>query len=301
MAKNLKELPDLAVLLPSWELALQASGKAGDTIATYLGAVQAFLRWAEAAEQPAALTAPVFRAFIVDQQATKAQATVTSRHICLRLYSAWLLSEGEVTEDHLAGLKAPTVDEVVIRPLSEEEAAMYIKACHGSGWIDLRDEAIFRLMFVTAARASEIANLRLTDIDVAKGTAVIRRGKGGDGRLVAFDPRTAYALDRYIRARRKHALAGSDALWLSGKGRTFGYSGIYSSMCRRAEKAGIEGFHPHRCRHGGADAWLARGGSEGGLMAMGGWKSRQMMDRYTKHRSSVRAIAEAHRLDLGNF
>lgn len=41
-----------------------------------------------------------------------------------------------------------------------------------------------------------------SDIDLSRGTALVRRGKGGKGRFVPFGPHTGRALDRYIRLRR---------------------------------------------------------------------------------------------------
>lgn len=51
---------------------------------------------------------------------------------------------------------------------------------------------------------------------------------------------------------------------------------------RRAQHAGIDGFHLQRLRHTAAHGWLAAGGSESGLMAMAGWSRTDMMVRYTR-------------------
>ena len=71
------------------------------------------------------------------------------------------------------------------------------------------------------------------------------------------------------------------------------------ALGRRAEQAGIDGFHPHRLRHTDAHRWLAKGGSEAGLMAIAGWSRTDMLIRYTRARASERAADESRRLDLG--
>jgi integrase/recombinase XerD len=53
-------------------------------------------------------------------------------------------------------------------------------------------------------------------------------------------------------------------------------------------------------RHTWARKFLARGGSEGGLMANAGWSSRSMIDRYTGSAASELAMEEAKRLNLGD-
>jgi integrase len=65
--------------------------------------------------------------------------------------------------------------------------------------------------------------------------------------------------------------------------------------------AGIEGFHIHRLRHTAASRWLAAGGSEAGLMAVAGWRSRDMLDRYVMDTAMSRAADESRRLNLGDL
>ncbi|MGK8556640.1 tyrosine-type recombinase/integrase [Nocardia gipuzkoensis] len=65
--------------------------------------------------------------------------------------------------------------------------------------------------------------------------------------------------------------------------------------------AGLDNFHPHVLRHTGASRWLSAGGSEGGLMAIAGWSTRDMIDRYTRSTAASRAAQEARNLNLGDF
>jgi len=73
-------------------------------------------------------------------------------------------------------------------------------------------------MLETGARAGEVVALAVDDVNLAAGTAIVRRGKGGKGRSVPFGPQTARAIDRYLRVRRTHRLAKSPALWLGDRG-----------------------------------------------------------------------------------
>ena len=49
-------------------------------------------------------------------------------------------------------------------------------------------------------------------------------------------------------------------------------------------------MHPHQLRHAFATSWLAEGGNENELMLVAGWKSRTMIDRYTKATAVERSI-----------
>jgi integrase len=228
-------------------------------------------------------------------------ATARSRQLAVRRFSAWLAAEGEIPADELARLSPPRLDVKAVHPLSDDQLRALLAACKGPGLRDKRDEAIIRLMVETGARAGEILALQLADVDLAAGTAVIHRGKGGKGRRVPFGPRTGAAIDRYIRARRRHQLAATPALWLGTASRGFAYHGLRDTLAYRAQRAGISGFYLHRLRHTAAHRWLAAGGSEGGLMAVAGWTRPDMLLRYTKARAEQRAADEARKLNLGDL
>jgi integrase/recombinase XerD len=230
-------------------------------------------------------------------------ATAVSRHLAVGRFSAWLTEEGEQAGDPLLGLRAPKLDKPVVEPLSDDQLRDLLKACRGPDLRDKRDEAILRLMFTSGARAGEVVALQTGDLSLRTDppTATIRRGKGGTGRVVPLAVETAAAIDRYLRARKGHRLAGEGALWLGDRGKGFSYDALHKTLAMRARTAGIVDFHPHLLRHTAAHRWLARGGSEGGLMAVAGWTRPDMLLRYTKAQASVRAAEEAQRLNLGQL
>jgi site-specific recombinase XerD len=294
--------PDLAALLPSWQLSMRAERKSPATIASYTEGVLGFLRWATTAKAGPEITKTNVQAFTADLLDSGAQpATARARHMALRRFAAWLADEGELDSNPLLGVKPPKLDSKVVDALTDEQLRLLIKACSGKEFIDRRDEAIVRLMAETGLRAGEVISMELADVDLQQGRATVRRGKGGKGRVVPFGAQTSAAVDRYIRARRAHRLRETGALWLGGGGQTFSYAGLNMALKRRATMAGIEGFHLHLMRHTAATRWLRAGGSEGGLMAVAGWSTRSMVDRYTGASASERAADEARNLNLGDL
>ena len=228
--------------------------------------------------------------------------TAAARLAGVRQFSKWLAAEGEIDSDPLLRLNAPKGDVPITPVLTDDELRALIKACQGQTLRDRRDEAIVRLMAETGMRAGELIALELDDVDPTRGLAMIRRGKGGKGRIAPFGPQTARALDRYVRLRRGDPAADSKALWLGARTRqALGSHGLRVTLLERAEMAGIKGFHPHVLRHTAASRWLSAGGTEGGLMAIAGWSSRDMLDRYARATASERAAAEARTLGLGEL
>ena len=96
-------------------------------------------------------------------------------------------------------------------------------------------------MVETGGRAGEVAVMKLSDLNLQAGIAIIRRGKGGKGRSVPFGAQTTQAIDRYLRARRAHRLAVTDALWLGDRGKQFTYDALHKTLGMRAQMAGVPG------------------------------------------------------------
>lgn len=302
MAKRKPPKLDLAALMPSWELSLRADRKSAQTVKSYTDALRAFIRWCEANGHPPALDKTLVKTWVVDLLDSGAEpATARARQLGVRRFSAWCEEEGETDDDPLLGLRAPKLDTKVTPSLTEDELRRLVKVCEGRDFRDRRDDAIVRLMAETAMRAGEVVALTLADVDLNRGLLTIRRGKGGKGRTAPFSSTTGRSIDRYLRLRRSHRLADSSALWLGDRGKELAYYGLHAALKYRAGLAGLAGFHPHLLRHTAASRWLAAGGSEGGLMAVAGWSSRDMLDRYVKATASERAAAEARDLNLGDL
>lgn len=292
---------DLRPLLDSWEIHLRAERKSPGTIRVYLTGVKQYLAFCERTGHPLAIARDAARLFVVDLLDRGLEAsTAAVRLQALCQFSGWLLEEEEIDSNPLLGLKPPRPDEKVTPRLTEEQCADLIKACKGATFRDRRDEAIVRYMLEAIVRAGEVVGQSTADFDLARGMSRVF-GKGRRERLVPFSPQTARAIDRYLRVRRAHRLADTPAMWLGDRGTTFSYAGLWGTLKWRAQLAGIADFHPHLTRHTAAQRWRAAGGSEEGLMAIGGWRDRATMARYTVATSVDRAVEEARGLNLGDL
>jgi site-specific recombinase XerD len=292
--------------LADWQTALRAENKAPGTVAIYAVGATRYLRWcAEGDHRPmsrAALNSWI--AGLLDTGA--APGTARIRQLAVRRFASWLTAGGEIHTDPFPGVKAPRVVPPVVEPLTDDELRALITTCavpeaDALGRDTLhhrRDEAIIRLMFETAIRSGELVDLRLDDLDLIGRLITIRRGKGGPGRTIPIGQATTEAFLIYLDERDRHPLAHTPDLWLGHRGKQFGREGLMRSLRRRAQRAGVEGFRPHRLRHTAAHRWLAAGGSESGLMAIA---RTDMLVRYTRARASERAADEARRLNLGSI
>jgi integrase len=160
-------------------------------------------------------------------------------------------------------------------------------------FLDVRDRAIMLLFCDTGMRLSELAGLKMDDIDRERDCAQVM-GKGHKPRVCPYTPATATSLDRYLRMRREQKHAKLEHLWITRQGYATG-SAIYRVIRNRAQLAGLGDVHPHQLRHSWAHDGLANGESEGDMMVLGGWSNRKMLERYGRELAADRAIAARRR------
>lgn len=282
-------------LIDSFQLHLQAGRKSPKTIAGYRQAAEqlaAFLADKGMPTDVANIRREHVEAFIVDLLARWTPSTANNRFRGLQQFFKWLVDEGEITASPMQRMDPPRLDEVPVPVFTEAQEAALLKACAGASFEDRRDNAIFRLLLATGIRCAELVGLEIGDVDLP-GRRITVMGKGRKVRSAPFDPKTAQALDRYLRMRRRHPHHAEASVWLGARG-PMTDSGIRQMCERRGAQADVADVHPHRFRHTFAHRWQVDGGGEGDLMRLAGWKSRQMLQRYGASAADHRA-EEAYR------
>jgi site-specific recombinase XerD len=281
---------------------LRAEGRTDRTGVIYTASVRFFVAWLVAAGRPATLdelTRSAIRewlASLVDRG--QAPGTVRTRYKGLHRFCTWLVAEGELTEHPMAGLDVPTVPDKPVPLLSDDDLTKLIKACAGTRWYDRRDEGVIRFLLDTGVRVSELTGLAVADVDLDHEMAMVL-GKGRKLRPVYFSARTARALDRWTRERRKHRWSHLDRFFLGERG-ALTADGVREIVRVRGEKAGIPHVHPHRFRHSFAHDFLLNGGQERDLMRLAGWSSDSMLERYGSAAADLRAREAAKRMRRGD-
>lgn len=276
-------------LIESFEIHLQARNLSPRTIEDYMVATRRLARWLPQDEW-AAVTKRDLERYLANLAETSNQGGVSHHYRSLQQFFKWLAAEEEIDSNPFVTMKPPQVPEQPVDPSSVDDLKKLFDVCKGKDFISRRDTAILSLFLDTGLRKAELANLKVTDVDLKARQAFVI-GKGSKPRAVRFGRKTTLELDKYLRERRKERNADLPGFWLAEKNRgELGSDGIYQVVKRRARQAGIS-LHPHKLRHTFAHMWLEGEGREGDLMELAGWSSPSMVRRYGKGLAGERARA----------
>ncbi len=117
---------------------------------------------------------------------------------------------------------------------------------------DVRDQAIFELLYGAGMRISELTGLDIDDIDLSAREARVF-GKGRKQRILPIGEKACAALELWLAARPDYVVAlGSSerALFLGERGGRIAATVVRKALAARAITAGVSTHvHPHRLRH----------------------------------------------------
>lgn len=147
--------------------------------------------------------------------------TQAQRLIPVKTFFAWLTGHGHIPLDPAAGLILPKAEHRLPEAtLSTEEVEAILAGPDVTTPLGLRDRAILEVFYSTAIRRAELINLRVHDIDHARRTLFVRRGKGGKDRHVPIGGRALTWISHYTDLIRPQLAHHPDAgvLFLSASG-----------------------------------------------------------------------------------
>jgi integrase/recombinase XerD len=220
--------------------------------------------------------------------------TVLNFYIALSSFWSWLVSEGLAEQNVVQKLPKPKAPLPIVEPFTKDQVIVLVKACDETReWrtpggnvtrsrrpTANRDKAIVLMLLDTGLRASELCNLLRRDVDLNDGSVVVRRGKGGVGRIVYLGRRARRVLWRYLAEREEDS--PDDFVFLNQRGWPFTPNRLLQLTKHLGERAGVEDVHPHRFRHTFAIEYLRNGGDVFTLQRFLGHSSLAMVQRYLR-------------------
>jgi len=201
-----------------------------------------------------------------------APASIVRHLATLKVFFRWLVSTGRLPENPADYLDRPTrwkklpgllspgqIKALLSAPRPEPDAVPTAMPLH------LRDRAMLELMYACGLRASEVADLRVKDLQPTLGVVLVS-GKGNKQRLVPIGKPAQAAIREYIDGCRTRLIEqtgdkSAGRLLLSRTGRPLERVAVWQLVKKNALRAGLKGVHPHLLRHSFA-THLLQGGAD---------------------------------------
>ncbi len=196
-----------------------------------------------------------------------ARATLARRAATARAFFGWAREQDIIPIDPSLRLVAPkrakTLPTVASKDAMSELLERHRQAASSGEPVALRDHAVLELLYGSAVRVSELCGLDIDDLDLDRGTALVR-GKGDKERVVPFGAPARDALGAYLRRARpallSRAASASPAVFLGSRGARLGPRTVYEVVARAlAPVVGAETVGPHALRHTAATHLLDGG------------------------------------------
>ena len=240
-------------LLQRFEDYLVVEGRSQHTIIAYRRDLALFDRWFTVSNgkpsTPGTIT-PIdvrqYRSYLLTVQERK-PATVNRRLASLSAFCTWARNTGLIAANPVDGTAKVKETRPAPKWLEKNQQYALLRAVQEKG--RARDVALVTLMLHTGLRVSEVAALKVEDLELSdrKGSVTVRGGKGGKYRIVPLNADVRGALNLY--REQQGAVTLGDYLFKGQRGDRLAPPGIYYLIQSYAYDAHLEDVTPHTLRH----------------------------------------------------
>ncbi|MEZ5422909.1 MAG: site-specific tyrosine recombinase [Pyrinomonadaceae bacterium] len=236
-------------LIREYRIYLKAEkGLAKNSVEAYSRDLAKLAAWAErVGVEVAELDERDLREWMTDLSVERLTETSRRRYLSsIRGFFKFLAMEGHISKDPTANLMTARKTFYLPRFLNSAEVEMLFSAPDTETNTGLRDRAIFEVMYACGLRVSELANLKMGELDLESGI-LTTTGKGSKTRKVPIGGSAVEWLRRYFAVRKPKE--PSEVVFLGDRGRPLDRHAIHRIIKEYAEKCGFEGVSAHTLRH----------------------------------------------------
>lgn len=223
-----------------------------DTIEGRKDALKVFLLWAIERDltEPNAITKLILESYQRHLWRWKKQngkplgiSTQRGRLSTVKDFFAYLVKSNHIPANPASELELPRSEKRLPKePLGLNQIESVIAVPDISDPLGIRDRAMLELFYSAGLRRSELAKLRLEDLNRERQTLQIRQGKHHKDRVVPVGNRALHWLERYLEESRPKLLLqpNEKALFLSSYGEAFNPDVLSRMVTQFIKKAEIE-------------------------------------------------------------
>ena len=204
----------------------------------------------------------------------------------VKAFCRFLYKDHYLLLDPARDIELPKVPQRLPRfSLSEQEVVAIIEAPNVRTPLGIRDRAIMEVFYSTGIRNTELAHLKIEDVNFARRELAVRAGKGGKSRMVPLGDEAAAWLEEYLQHARPLLVnpASRDLLFVSCHGLRI-HRNYMSRIVRTASRqAGLDkAITPHVLRRACATHMLRNGAGVRHIQELLGHASLTTTQRYTQ-------------------
>jgi integrase/recombinase XerD len=280
-------------------------GFSDSTIVSWRDRVRNFLKWCSTTGQKLRLLQPSdIDNYFIDESAHRwNRVTVATMAGVLRIFLRYAASQGWCNPRLAQAIRGPRIYKEESLPFAPDWADVQriLADTLTDDPRDVRDRAILMLLSIYGMRASEVASLRLDQVDWQQHVIRMFRLKRRQPQVYPLLPSVAEALARYIDIIRPSTSHPEVFIGLNSPHRPLTRAGIYTIVSPRFLALGIEVAHrgPHALRHACATRLIAEGLSLKEIGDHLGHRSTSATRTYAK--VDLAALHEVGDFDLGDL
>ena len=199
-----------------------------------------------------------------------AHATQMNRLTPVVAFFKWLTREGHILYNPAADLDLPKAPHRLPKHLlSVQQVGQVLNQSDTNTLAGVRDRAKMEVLYSSGIRRSELAHLQIYEVDIERGTLMVRLGKGKKDRLVPLGARACAWVRRYLLEVRPELLAGdTPVLFLNDWSLPFEPGQLSVLVRRYMQAAGVAQGSCHALRHACATHMLEGGADIRFIQAM---------------------------------
>jgi integrase/recombinase XerC len=222
------------------------------------------------------------RAYIVHIYKDLKKSSLSREVSAIKVFFRFMKKKGYIDENTALVIKNPKIEKHLPKFYTIDEMFHFLDFLPREGWLNIRNLAIFELMYSTGMRASEVLTMDREDLHI-DGMWVKVKGKGGKERILPFGDKAKEAIEAYLTAVKKEAKYGpKGALFVNTRGGRLAYRGLLKIMKKHQIKAQLfKKLSLHGVRHSFATHMLDNGADLRSIQELLGHSKLSTTQRYT--------------------
>ncbi|MBW7857868.1 MAG: site-specific tyrosine recombinase XerD [Leptonema sp. (in: Bacteria)] len=191
-------------------------------------------------------------AFLKMQQDMNISTRSRARELAaLRQFFGYLRDEGRINVNPADKVEPPEIKRNLPDYLTVAEIHQLFSVFDENDPYEIRDRAIFEMMYSSGLRISEACTMKFSDVDL-KNLMIAVQGKGGRERLIPFGQQSKEIIEDYLINSREVILRDRDSefLFVSKKGEGLNRKSVWRLLKKYISRTGItKTVTPHTFRH----------------------------------------------------